>query len=75
MVTAPVLAIHDYSRQFIVETDACDIGVGVVLMQAEQLVAFISKALGATHQKLSIYEKEFLPLIMVVEKWRPYLQR
>jgi hypothetical protein len=27
------------------------------------------------HQKLSIYEKEFLALIMAVDKWRPYLQR
>jgi hypothetical protein len=75
MMTTPVLAIPDFAKQFIVETDACDIGAGAVLMQGEQPVAFLSKALGATHQKLSIYEKEFLALIMAVEKWRSYLQR
>lgn len=37
--------------------------------------SFLSKALGDTHKDKSIYEKEFLALIMVAEKWRPYLQR
>jgi hypothetical protein len=31
--------------------------------------------LSASNKFLSIYEKEFLALIMVVGKWRPYLQR
>lgn len=38
-------------------------------------MAYLSKALGPRHQHLSIYEKEFLALIMAVEKWRAYLQR
>ena len=75
MVTAPVLAIPDFSQPFIVETDASDIGIGTVLIQRDQPVAFLSKALGPQHQKLSIYEKEFLALIMAVERWRTYLQR
>jgi len=44
-------------------------------MQKGQPIAYLSKALGDKHTRLSIYEKEFLALIMVVEKWRPYLQR
>jgi hypothetical protein len=75
MVTAPVLAIPDFSQPFIVETDASDIGIGTVLIQRDQPMAFLSKALGPQHQKLSIYEKEFLALIMAVERWRTYLQR
>lgn len=43
-------------------------------MQKGQPIAYLSKALGQKHQALSIYEKEFLALIMAVEKWRPYLQ-
>jgi hypothetical protein len=27
------------------------------------------------HLSLSIYDKEFLALLMAVERWRPYLQR
>lgn len=56
------------------ETDACDLGVGEVLMQHDQPIAYLSKAFIETHKHLSIYEKEFLSLIMAVEKWRQYLQ-
>ena len=45
-----------------------------VLMQHGQPVAYLSKALAKQHNSLSIYEKEFLALIMAVERWRPYLQ-
>jgi len=41
-------------------------------MQLGQPIAYLSKAIGARHKSLLIYENEFL--IMVVEKWRPYLQ-
>jgi hypothetical protein len=44
-------------------------------MQRDHPVAFLSKALGDKHRNLSIYEKEFLALIMAVERWRHYLQR
>lgn len=75
MVSTPVLALPNFSATFVVETDACATGIGAVLMQGDQPVAFLSKALGGKHQGLSIYEKQFLALIMAVEKWRPYLQR
>jgi hypothetical protein len=44
-------------------------------MQKGQPIAFLSKALGATHKHMSIYEKELLALIMAVERWPQYLQR
>jgi len=75
MSTTPVLALPDFQRTFEVETDASDIGIGAVLMQQGQPIAFLSKALGESHKHLSIYEKEFLALIMAIERWRQYLQR
>jgi hypothetical protein len=44
-------------------------------MQEDRPIAFLSTPLSATNKFLSIYEKEFLALIMVVERWRSYLQR
>jgi hypothetical protein len=68
MTSTPVLALLDFSEQFIVETDASDVGLGAVLMQNEKPITFLSKPLSLPNKFLSIYEKEFLPLIMVVEK-------
>ncbi|KAK1607032.1 hypothetical protein QYE76_030705 [Lolium multiflorum] len=75
MVSTPVLQLPDFQKQFVIETDACDLGIGAVLMQDHHPLAFLSKPLSVSHQQLSIYEKEFLALLMAVERWRPYLQR
>ena len=68
MVTTPVLALPNFAEIFEVETDASDVGIGAVLMQKGQPIAFLSKALGDSHKHMSIYEKEFLALIMAVDK-------
>jgi len=65
MVSAPVLALPDFKESFVVETDASDIGIGAVLMQKDRPIAFLSKALGDSHKHKSIYEKEFLALIII----------
>jgi hypothetical protein len=70
MSNTPVMNLPDFKQSFIIEIDACDGGIGAVLMQRDYHVAFLSKALTIQHKHLSIYEKEFLALIMVVEKWR-----
>ena len=75
MTHTPVLALPNFNETFTVETDACADGIGAVLMQKGQPVAYLSKALGEKHKGLSIYEKEFLALIMAVDKWRHYLER
>jgi hypothetical protein len=75
MSSTPVLSLPDFSKQFVVETDACDSGIGAVLMQDQHPIAYLSKPLGAAHLALSIYDKEFLALLMAIERWRPYLQR
>lgn len=75
MTQTPVLALPDFTLPFSVETDACDSGVGAVLIQKGHPIAYMSKALGVLNRKLSIYEKEFLAVIMAIDKWRQYLQR
>lgn len=70
-----MLALPDFLKKFVVETDACGAGVGVVLMQEGQPLAFFSKALAPQHVKLSIYEKELLAVVLAVENWHQYLER
>jgi hypothetical protein len=72
MVQTPV-ALPNFQLPFTVETDACELGVGAVLMQLGHPIAYMSKSLGVMNRKLSIYEKEFMAVIMAIDKWRQYL--
>jgi hypothetical protein len=74
MVSTPVLAIPNFEQPFSVETDACDTGIGAVLTQGNHHVAYLSKSLGVNNCKLSVYKKEFLAVMMAVDRWRQYLQ-
>jgi hypothetical protein len=72
LVQAPVLALPDFSKTFVLETDACATGVGAVLMQEGHPLAFICKALGPKNQALSIYDKECLAILLAIDKWKSY---
>ncbi|XP_015084212.1 uncharacterized protein LOC107027599 [Solanum pennellii] len=71
LISAPGLAMPDFSLPFVVETDASGIGIGVVLMRHP--IAYISKSLAPRHQALSVYDRDLLALIFAVTKWSDYL--
>lgn len=56
-----------------IETDACDVGVGAILLQLEHPVAFYSKKLSSLRQRASTYSKELWAITDAVQKWRHYL--
>jgi hypothetical protein len=74
LITAPVLQLPDFSKQFTIETDASAKGIGAVSQQEGHPIAYISKALGPKNLGLSTYEKKCLAILMAVDHWRSYLQ-
>ena len=73
LTTAPVLQLPDFSKKFVIDTDACAYGVGAVLQQDGHPIAYMSKPLGPKNRGLSTYEKECMAILMVVEQLQPYL--
>lgn len=74
MTTSPILALPDLSERFIIETDACSTRLGAVLVQESRPIAFVSKSLSIRNQSLSIYRKEFMAMLLAIQKRKHYLQ-
>lgn len=75
MAQAPMLAMSDISKPFVVKTYASGIGIGAVLEQKNYPIAFISQAFGPRAKALSVYERELLAITFCSSKWRHCLEQ
>jgi hypothetical protein len=73
MCSAPVLALPDFNKPFILEADASQKCIGAVLMQEGRPKSFLSKSLSPKAPRLSTYDKEALALIEALKKWKHYI--
>ncbi|KAG0440166.1 Retrovirus-related Pol polyprotein from transposon [Dictyocoela muelleri] len=58
---------------FVLETDASQIGIGGILKQADKSIAYISRVLKGSEINYSISERELLAAIWCMEKFEYYL--
>ena len=79
LTTHPVLAFPDFTRPFVVATDASMMAIGAVLCQPygpqQQLrpIAFLGRATTPQEQKWSVTEQEALACVYAVTHWDVYL--
>ncbi|KAM2039508.1 hypothetical protein ACFX1T_012941 [Malus domestica] len=67
LATTPVLALPNFSKQFVVETNALGTGIGAVLCQNGHPIAFLSKALFGQNLDFPTYDKEMLAIVFAVQ--------
>jgi hypothetical protein len=69
MCTTHVLASLDFNKTFVVESDVFGTGIGAVLTQDGQPLAFTSQALSGRNLGRSTYEKEMVEILHAMKTW------
>ena len=75
---APIHAYADFTRPFILHTDACRSGLGAVLYQThddgtDASLTYASRSLTKVESHYPSHKLEFLALMWAVEKFHEYL--
>lgn len=74
----PTLHIPDFEKEFVLQTDASDIGISAILSQyhgtALAPIGYASRSLTVGERKTSIFDREGLAVIYGIEKFAKYLE-
>jgi len=74
LISAPCLALPDFTKPFTVITDASLVACGAILVQDGHPVAFESKKFSQAEQNYHTTDQELLAVIHALKAWRCYLE-
>ena len=74
LTSATVLVSPDNTQPYELIADACGTGIGAILMQNEQPIAFESSKFNSAEQSYTVTEQELLALIHGLLTWRYLLE-
>ncbi|GJR36957.1 putative reverse transcriptase domain-containing protein [Tanacetum coccineum] len=72
-VFAPILALPEGSKDFVVFCDASHKGLGAVLMQREKVIAYASQQLKIHEKNYTTHDLELGSMVFALKIWRYYL--
>ena len=73
LTTAPILSLLIKSKDFIVFCDASLLGLGVVLMQDRNVIAYASRQLKPHERNYPAHDLELAAVVFALKIWRHYL--
>lgn len=73
ITAAPVLALPNFSKPFMLETDASGTGIGAILSQDKHPITYFSKKLNNSMQHKSAYVRELYAVTEAMAKFRHYI--
>lgn len=73
----PILQYPDFTKDFVLTTDASNFAIGAVLSQgtigSDKPIAYASRTLNSSETNYSTIEKELLAIVWATKYFRPYL--
>ena len=73
LTTAPILTLPMEGKDFIVYCDASYSGLGVVLMQGKNVIAYASRQLKVHERNYPTRDLELSAIVFALKQWRHYL--
>ncbi|GKB82865.1 putative reverse transcriptase domain-containing protein, partial [Tanacetum coccineum] len=73
LCSAPILALPEGSENFVVYCDASHKGLGMVLMQREKVIAYVSRQLKVHEKNYTIHDLELSAVVFALKMWRHYM--
>ncbi|GKE06041.1 putative reverse transcriptase domain-containing protein, partial [Tanacetum coccineum] len=70
---APILALPEGNEDFVVYCDASHQGLGAVLMQRENVIAYASRQLKTNEENYTTHDLELGAVVFALKIWRHYL--